>query len=189
VRKANCQVAESSGGEKISFGSAGPAKDSSPGDDTVNRGNASVGAFINEADFEKMYPPDFAQPHTHCSGLAGVWLELLPNLALSQQASGLSAVIISSVQCAVQENQVPNSSRAKNDFSTSTLRMVWLPKHDSTPLLSSRFFDRLHAALRALAWFILPRVHRRHRAIRRVTQNNFRLILTRRSFLTASKEV
>jgi hypothetical protein len=172
ARETNCQLVEISGGGKISFGSAGPAKDSSPGDDKVNRSNASVGAIANGVDSEKVYPPDLTQPHTHCSGVAGAWLELLPNLVLSQHANGLSTVIISSVQCAVQENQVPNSSRAKNDFSTPTLRMVWFPKNDSTPLLASRFFDRLHAALRiavhSFAW--------RSRSAFAITETELKLI-------------
>jgi hypothetical protein len=55
-------------------------------------------------------------------------------LALSQHANDLSAVIISSVQCTVQENQVPNSSRAKNDFNARTLGMVLIRKKGSTRL-------------------------------------------------------
>lgn len=115
MRKTNCQLVESSGGEKISFGSAESVKDSQ-GDDKVNGSNAFAGAISNEADFEKMYPPDFTQPHTHCSGLAGIWLELLPTLALSQHPNGLSDAIISSEQCTVQGNQVPNSNKPKNTF-------------------------------------------------------------------------
>ena len=91
--------------------------------DKVNRSNTSSGAFSG-AHFWKAYPPDLIQVQTHCSELAGVWLESFPTLLLSQQANGSTDAIISIEQRTVQGNQVPSSSRAKIDFRARTVRMV-----------------------------------------------------------------
>ena len=76
------------------------------------------------------------QLQMHCSGLAGGWLESLATLLVSQHASDASDAIISSEQCTVQENQVPNSNRAIMDFSARTLLKIMIGKTDSTAFVS-----------------------------------------------------
>lgn len=140
VRKANCQLVESSGGGGISLGNAGSGRSSSKRDERVNKNNAS-GAVTDSKDFVKAYPPDCTQLQTQCSELAGVWLELglFTTFASSQHPNGWFDATISSEQRTVQGNHVPNSSRTKNVFSARTLEMILILQVGSTLLFHQDF--------------------------------------------------
>ena len=141
VRKANCQLVESSGGGGISLGNAGSGRSSSKRDERANKNNASVGAVTDSKDFVKAYPPDCTQLQTQCSELAGVWLELglFTTFASSQHPNGWFDAAISSEQRTVQGNHVPNSSRTKNVFSARTLEMILILQVGSTLLFHQDF--------------------------------------------------